>query len=68
MDEQLIGLIGEGDGAERTFDEWRMLALQQGLQPQKIQNLKRRGLVYTYLNAEGVNMIVRGQRPASEPT
>lgn len=68
MDEQLIGLIGESDGAERTFDDWRMLALQQGLQPQKIQNLKRRGLVYTYLNAEGVNMIVRGQRPASEPT
>jgi len=60
----LVDLIGSTDGAERPFDEWRLSAIQAGLQPQSIQNLKRRGLVYTYLTPAGVNMIVRGARPA----
>ena len=68
MPNELVDLVGASDGAERPFDEWRLAAIQAGLQPQSIQNLKRRGLVWTYINAQGVNMIVRGVRPAPEPT
>lgn len=67
MDDALVDLVGESEGDFRPFDEWRLAAIQAGLQPAKIQNLKRRGLVWTRLNAEGVNEIVRGQRPAPEP-
>lgn len=65
--EQLVELIGASDGAERPFDEWRLAALQAGLQPNKIQNLKRRGLVWTRLDENGNHFIVRGARPVSEP-
>jgi hypothetical protein len=68
MPDKLVDLIGTSDGSERPFDEWRMAAIQAGLQPNSIQNLKRRGLVYTYLTAEGVNMIVRGTRPTTQTT
>ena len=68
MPNELVDLIGSTEGSERPFDEWRMAAIQAGLQPQSIQNLKRRGMVWTYINAEGVNTIVRGQRPSPEPT
>ena len=68
MPDQLVNLIGTTAGSERPFDEWRMAAIQAGLQPQSIQNLKRRGLVYTYLKPDGTNTIVRGTRPASQPT
>lgn len=66
MPNELVDLIGSTEGSERSFDEWRMAAIQAGLQPSSIQNLKRRGLVYTYLTTEGVNMIVRGTRPTPE--
>lgn len=62
MDE-LLNLIGATVGSERPFDAWRMAAIQAGLQPSSIQNLKRRGLVYTYLKPDGTNTIVRGTRP-----
>lgn len=68
MPNELVDLIGTAEGSERPFDEWRMAAIQAGLQPQSIQNLKRRGLVYTYINAQKVNTIVRGTRPALPPT
>jgi hypothetical protein len=66
--DQLVELIGAADGAERPFEEWRMAAIQAGLQPNKIQNLKRRGLVWTRIAEDGTHFIVRGARPAPEPT
>jgi len=64
--DQLVELVGANAGAERPFDEWRLAAIQAGLQPQSIQNLKRRGLVHTYINAQGVNMIKRGAKPTPQ--
>ena len=68
MPDKLVDLIGTSDGSERPFDEWRMAAIQAGLQPNSIQNLKRRGLVWTYLKPDGTNTIVRGTRPTPETT
>ncbi len=65
MDE-LVELVGTSDGAERSFDEWRLAAIQAGLQPSKIQNLKRRGLVWTRIAEDGQHFIVRGVRPILE--
>lgn len=67
LDEQLVALIGATDGAERDFNEWRSAAQQAGLNPSKIQNLKRRGLIWTRITEAGVHMIVRGTRPVSVP-
>lgn len=61
--DQLVELIGAVDGASRPFEEWRLAALQAGLQPNKIQNLKRRGLVHTVINPDGAHLIVRGAKP-----
>lgn len=66
MIDQLVDLIGASEGSERPFDAWRMAANQAGLQPSSIQNLKRRGLVWTYLKPDGTNTIVRGTRPTPE--
>lgn len=66
MDEQLVALIGESEGAVMEFDAWRLAAVQEGLNPSKIQNLKRRGLVHTRI-VDGVHEIVRGARPAEQP-
>lgn len=65
MEQALVDLIGAEDGAERDFDEWRQAAQAAGLQPSKIQNLKRRGLVWTRITPEGQHVIVRGQRPSA---
>lgn len=67
LEQQLVDLVGATEGAERPFDEWRMAVIQEGLNPSKIQNLKRRGLVYTRLDEAGNHFIVRGTRPAPEP-
>lgn len=64
MEQDLLAIIGENEGDEMPFDEWRLAALQQGLQPQSIQKMKRRGLVYTELRPDGSHVIIRGQRPA----
>ena len=66
MDEQLVNLIGASEGAVKEFDAWRLEAVQSGLNPSKIQNLKRRGLVHTRIE-NGVHYIVRGKRPANQP-
>ena len=67
MDELLVNLVGATEGAERSFDEWRLAALSQGLQPQKIQQLKRRGLVHTRLDpVTGEHFIVRGAKPVPQ--
>jgi hypothetical protein len=66
LDTQLVELIGAAEGAERDFDEWRQAAQAAGLNPSKIQNLKRRGLIYTRITPEGQHIIVRGQRPQPE--
>lgn len=62
MEQQLVDLIGSSDGATMPFEEWRLLVLQKGLNPTKIQNLKRRGLIHTVLE-DGVHYIKRGARP-----
>ena len=67
MEQQLVDLIGETEGSERSFDEWRLAAIQAGLNPSKVQNLKRRGLVWTRLDEAGNHFIVRGARPSPEP-
>lgn len=67
MEQALVDLIGLEDGSERDFDEWRQAAQSAGLQPNKIQNLKRRGLVWTRITPEGQHLIVRGSRPTSTP-
>lgn len=66
MDQQLVELVGATDGAERDFEEWRQAAQAAGLNPSKIQNLKRRGLIWTRITPEGQHVIVRGQRPQPE--
>lgn len=66
MDEQLVDLIGASEGAAKEFDAWRLEAVQAGLNPSKIQNMKRRGLVHTRI-VDGVHEIVRGPRPANQP-
>lgn len=62
MEQQLVDLIGANEGAIMPFEEWRLLVLQKGLNPTKIQNLKRRGLIHTVL-VDGVHYIKRGARP-----
>jgi len=62
MDEQLVNLIGAAVGANKEFDAWRLEAIQAGLTPSRIQNLKRRGLVHTVIE-DGTHYIVRGARP-----
>jgi len=62
MEQQLLDLIGE-EGDEMQFDEWVSQARAQGLQPNVVQRLKRTGKVYTKLDENGVNWIVRGSRP-----
>lgn len=65
MDE-LLNLIGSGNGAQKPFDQWVQEARAAGLQPNMIQRLKRMGVVYTKIDpATGQNIIVRGTRPVS---
>jgi len=64
LDQQLVNLIGDADGAQKSFDLWRQEAQQAGLNPSGIQNLKRRGLVWTFIAENGQHMIVRGAKPA----
>lgn len=66
MEEKLLDLIGASDGSEMPFNEWVVAARAAGLRPDLIQKLKRRGSCYTYLKADGQNMIVRGQRPSRD--
>lgn len=67
MPEQLVNLIGSTVGSERLFEEWRLAAIQAGLQPATIQMLKRRGLVWTRIAPDGTHLIVRGERPSNQP-
>lgn len=63
MDE-LLNAIGASDGARKQFDQWVADARAAGLQPNMIQRLKRLNVVYTELDENGVNWIVRGPKPA----
>lgn len=60
---ELVELIGASDGASKPFEQWRLEALQAGLQPGKIQNLKRGGYLHTRINPDGTHVIVRGKDP-----
>jgi hypothetical protein len=59
----LLDVIGTADGARKQFDQWVLDARAAGLQPNMVQRLKRQKVVYTEIDANGVNWIVRGQRP-----
>ena len=63
MDE-LLNLIGQAEGASKPFEQWVSEARAAKLRPELIQNLKRRGLVHTTFDTNGVTVIVRGARPA----
>lgn len=63
MDEQLVSIIGASDGAQKLYTEWVDAARAAKLRPESIQNLKRRGLVHTKLDENGVVWIVRGAKP-----
>lgn len=67
MDEQLVSIIGASDGAQKLYTEWVDTARAAKLRPESIQNLKRRGLVHTKLDENGVVWIVRGAKPQPQP-